>query len=1144
MHDGSAHHTPTLIGSRLEELALRHGDLPALDDLFRAPLDYSALTRRIRDIRSMVAAAGIAAGARVALWMANRADAAIWLTALGESCECLPLVPTMPSGSVLQAFRALSPVALITDGSDGDTCRAAIAETGTPRLVVTAKPKSWDWTLAGRLGPPAPDHPAASANAVAYYLMTSGSTGVPKIVPVCHQAIALTTGRAADGLALRPGEAALNIMQLNHVHGLMSGVFLPWMGAGCTVMPGEYSAERFLDWYDRARPAWFSTSPAIFRDILRRAAASGQELGHEGLRFVRCGSAALDPALRADIERAFAVPVLNAYGMSEALQIAGVPAGRGPRNSVGLPLADEVGIFDGDTRLAQAGAQGEIRIRGRTVMPHYAGDPGRGQGFRDGWFETGDIGHLDVDGFLFVAGRLGDRINLGGEMLDPALIEAALQALDGIEECVCFGVPHDLLGEALSAAVVLAPSAVLDAEAVRRAARNVLPASQVPGQVHLVDAIPRDRNGKINRKEIANSFARPDVGDLARQGAGDTGPAPDGAIETWLFDSFRRILRNDALDVNSDFFDQGGTSLDMMELLLEIEEKLGETIHLPALFNAPSVRRLAAFLARQYPAEVARITQRAPHVAPGGQAGPSQDLWASFRASLPGFKGPPLAQSSASPVFILSAPRCGSTLLRVMLAGHGQVFAPPEMRLLGFHSVDQWAARHDGAFRLFRDGLVQAVMSATDCDEAGARDWLAHAETDRRPVEHVYDHLQRNLGSRLIVDKTPHYALSAAVLKSIRNRFAAPRFLVLHRNPYEMKRSFIKARMDQLWMYGGGIDPGALAEMIWTESYSNIKAFTETLDPRRVTHLHFEDLVTDPGDTMARVCRFLRLPFDPAMLDPYADPDRRMTAGLAMGSKMIGDPQFLRHRAIDPARAGSGFTFPDRNGLAAETQALAGRNGYAREGDARPEPRALAYQRNMVRTWGGQSEALDDFVFAFNRQAPGTPILWVSQQEHEAAELSAALGPLQPLYYMRSGHLLVGRHDRGIDELAENYVRSIETRYPDGPIILGGNCQGADVARAMCRIFLARKREVALLVVVDADFTAPLDVAVAHIFGSESHRNPFLNGRDPRPAWNTQYPEHSVDFLPCKHGYYFRGETLAILAGHLNRRIAAALQRR
>jgi acyl-CoA synthetase (AMP-forming)/AMP-acid ligase II/acyl carrier protein len=883
------------VGELIADLAVRHGDLPALQDLERAPLTFAEMADRLRNIRHLVAAAGIAQDDCVGVWVRNRADAAIWLTALGETCACLPLVSSMTSDAVLQAFEGLGIKALITDGSDTETCGAAVKAFGTPRLFLDRGPNDWSWTLSGQVGASCLPHTQGRPEAIAFYLMTSGSTGSPKIVPVRHQAITLTAWRAARDLEVGRGETTLNVMQLNHVRGLVSGVFMPWMGAASTIMPGDYSAQAFLDWYWISKPTWFSVSPAIYGDLLRRAQASSTQLQHKGLRFVRCGSAALNDTLRGQIERGFGVPLLEAYGMSEALQICGTPFSDPRAGTVGRSVADDLAIFDDNGRVGTPGTTGEICIKGRTVMSHYVCGPDQGDAFRDGWFRTGDIGHLDSDGYLTVTGRLSGRINLGGEMVAPTEIENALMRIEGVSACICFGTADENNVEILCAAVALADDRTPDATDLRQAARLVLPMGKIPARFYFVDDIPRDANGKENRASIAQAL----TSNPAARPVPANSPAQGDSIEDWLAACFCRALRLDRVTPQTDFFETGGTSLDATELVLEIETTLGEPVHLPILFEASTIERLTAFLKREYPSATAlfpETTDKSPAAVQPPASGKSGQR---FNAAFPVYSGGAEAVSAANPVFILSAPRCGSTLLRVMLAGHPDLFSPPEMRLLMHRTVDEWAARNDGRFRFFRDGLVQALMSSRGLNEARARDWLDDAAGRSMPVGHVFDFIQGGVGQRRIIDKSPTYALDLNLLKSIPDRFEAPKFVVLYRNPHDMKRSYVASRMDQVWMYGGPSDAGDLAEMIWNESYSNIEAFETFVDRRQVHHIHFEQLVQDPQDVMKRLSGFLGVQYDPKTVAPYGEDENRMVDGLNSAAKMIGDPRFKQRASID-----------------------------------------------------------------------------------------------------------------------------------------------------------------------------------------------------------------------------------------------------
>jgi thioesterase domain-containing protein len=201
------------------------------------------------------------------------------------------------------------------------------------------------------------------------------------------------------------------------------------------------------------------------------------------------------------------------------------------------------------------------------------------------------------------------------------------------------------------------------------------------------------------------------------------------------------------------------------------------------------------------------------------------------------------------------------------------------------------------------------------------------------------------------------------------------------------------------------------------------------------------------------------------------------------------------------------------------------------------ETNLIAHQRRMLHDWEREAKPVGNMIFGRSIGGTRVPLFWVMQSVIEASRMAKALGPEQPLYAMRSGHLIVGRFDSGIVELAETYVQSITDCYPTGPVILGGNCQGADVAKEMCHIFEKRGRSVTLLIVVDPSFRDHPGARAAAIFGAQSHCNPFRSDLDNTSAgaWLTE--DDITDVLPCGHGQYFSSLILPQLAEKIGRLI-------
>ncbi|HEY4591351.1 MAG TPA: condensation domain-containing protein, partial [Thermoanaerobaculia bacterium] len=175
---------------------------------------------------------------------------------------------------------------------------------------------------------------------------------------------------------------------------------------------------------------------------------------------------------------------------------------------------------------------------------------------------------------------------------------------------------------------------------------------------------------------------------------------------------------------------------------------------------------------------------------------------------------------------------------------------------------------------------------------------------EERPAREVYGELQEWLQGRILVDKTPSYALDPAVLQRAEEDFAEPLYVHLVRHPYGMIRSFEEAKLDQIFFrQDHPFGRRELAELIWLVSQENILAFLAGVPARRRHRVRFEDLLREPEGELRRLCGFLGLGFDPAMMRPYEDKARRMTDGIHAESRMLGDVKFHTYSGVDASVA-------------------------------------------------------------------------------------------------------------------------------------------------------------------------------------------------------------------------------------------------
>jgi acyl transferase domain-containing protein/acyl-CoA synthetase (AMP-forming)/AMP-acid ligase II/alpha-beta hydrolase superfamily lysophospholipase len=245
-------------------------------------------------------------------------------------------------------------------------------------------------------------------------------------------------------------------------------------------------------------------------------------------------------------------------------------------------------------------------------------------------------------------------------------------------------------------------------------------------------------------------------------------------------------------------------------------------------------------------------------------------------------------------VFLLSSPRSGSTLLRVMLAGHSALFTPPELHLLPFNTMQE--REKELALSHLGEGLERAFMELQKTTGKAQVPSVRELVEQNLSISEVYARLQGLAGKRLLVDKSPSYANSRATLEKAEAIFRGAKYIHLVRHPYSVIESFTRLRMDKL-VSSGGQNPYQLAEQIWTNSNRNTLDFLARIDPQRHHLVRYEELVTQPRQVMEDLCQFLGIPFDEALLQPYKGD--RMTDGVLSQSMSVGDPNFLTHKDID-----------------------------------------------------------------------------------------------------------------------------------------------------------------------------------------------------------------------------------------------------
>lgn len=365
-------------------------------------------------------------------------------------------------------------------------------------------------------------------------LTTSGTTGEPKGVILNAEQIAWTARQIALSHALTPADRGFTVLPFFHINAPVVSLCATLFSGSSLVIAPRFSRSHFWETLERERITWASIVPTVLALLLQ---ADEPARPVPSLRFVRTASAPLPAAHLRAFEERFGVPVVETYGLSEAAsQITAnpVPPGKHKPGSVGLPTGVELRICaprsgSGPEPMQEVatGMTGEVCVRGPSLIAAYERNASAGS-FWQGWFRTGDLGYQDEEGYLYLTGRLREVINRGGEKIAPREIEEALLEHPTVTEVAVVGEPDPIYGQRVAAYVV--PRAVnaedsadsqgqlladaLEDEAGVEALSATLrvycaarfAAYKVPAVFYLVDALPRNRTGKIARHQLTPQF--------------------------------------------------------------------------------------------------------------------------------------------------------------------------------------------------------------------------------------------------------------------------------------------------------------------------------------------------------------------------------------------------------------------------------------------------------------------------------------------------------------------------------------------------------------------------------------------------------------------------------------------------------------
>jgi cyclohexanecarboxylate-CoA ligase len=523
------------LGEAFVRTVQRRGDAAALleDDV---ALSCGELATRVGAFATGLARHGVGAGDAVAYQLPNWQEAAVTLlAAVSLGAHAVPIVPILRGREVAVILRQTRPRAIVLpERFRGTDLVAQVREVLAgladldPLLVVARADARPSFPRAVRFEDvgaeaPAPLAPrAVDPDALAVVIYTSGSTADPKGAMHTHQTLGAELASLVDAHGLGDADRVLMPSPLTHVSGVVHGILAPALLGTSVVLQDRWDPAAALAAIERHRVTYMIGAPTFLQELLAQPSLGAHDLS--SLRLFSCGGASVAPELmrlgRARIpnlvtKRSYGsseFPTIATTGVEDALARGLDTEGRALRG-VELRVTDESGTA------LPAGAEGEIRARGPDCFLGYVDTALDADAFdADGFFRTGDLGVVDVDGYLRITGRVKDIIVRKGEKISAREVEDLLLEHPAIADAALIPLADPATGERACACVQLARDATplaLDAVVAFLRGRDLTP-QKLPEQLELVDDFPRTPSGKINKRLLRESIERRVAGRAAR----------------------------------------------------------------------------------------------------------------------------------------------------------------------------------------------------------------------------------------------------------------------------------------------------------------------------------------------------------------------------------------------------------------------------------------------------------------------------------------------------------------------------------------------------------------------------------------------------------------------------------------------------
>lgn len=468
--------------------------------------------RRACQLAQVLRAHGVKAGDRVVVMMLNSPEVAAAFIAIWKlGAVSIPVTPMWNAREVRYVLEDSGARVVVTSPELAARLKEAAASLPDFQAVLTIGASGVEGVcdIAAEFAAAEPYEPVADCqpDELALLLYTSGTTGNPKGVMLSHENLLFITDSCYENSQTIGPYRSVLVLPLSHIYGVLM-LNLGYRYGTSSHILRQFDTKRVLQTIQDFKVQRMALVPTMLGYLINHPERAQYDVA--SLEQVNSGGAALAESVRLEFERLFGCRVVQGYGLSET---AGALTGYQPEESyrvgsVGRALPSvELCIMDFNQQPLPPGQAGEICARGRNILMGYLNKAeATREAFADGWFCTGDIGYLDADGYLYITDRKKDLIIKGGENISPREIEEGLYTHPAVAEAAVFGVPDEVYGENIVAAIVLRPGHSLTETELKEYLGQYVTKFKVPARIEFLPSLPKNNSGKILKRTLKEQF--------------------------------------------------------------------------------------------------------------------------------------------------------------------------------------------------------------------------------------------------------------------------------------------------------------------------------------------------------------------------------------------------------------------------------------------------------------------------------------------------------------------------------------------------------------------------------------------------------------------------------------------------------------